>query len=669
MKISVKWLKEYAAVALDAKGIADALTRAGLEVEDIEAIPGDSLLHAEVTTNRPDWLSHLGVAREVVAAAGGAFKVPEPRLVESGKPASEMTRVEILDGDLCPRYTARVITGVKVGSSPAWLVEKIESMGLRPVNNVVDITNFVLFECGQPLHAFDYDKLVERRIVVRKARKGETLTAIDGSKHELKGDELAICDATRPVAVAGIMGGLDTEVSDRTTTVLLESARFLPVLIRRTSKRMALESDSSYRFARGVDPAGVEWASRRAAALIAELAGGKVCPGIVDVDKAPFAAREVSLRFARIEKILGVAIGAADCRRILEALGCATVKADSAGLVLRVPSWRADLEREIDLIEEVARLWGYDKIPPSPGVTLRMSRRDDMLMKSASAAAVLGAAGFDECVIVSFTDAKSAALIAPWTKAAPIEVRNPIDADLPGLRTSLVPSLLRTRVLNQARRNRDVRLFELAHVYLPKAKGELPDERTMLGIVGDVDFRAMKGIVETLVARFGLSGAVTTGESQLPFLAEGRVLTLGGRMLGYVGLPTQEVLDRFDLKTKPAVAEIDFGALAAEARPKAKFQGLPRFPEIERDLAIVVDESTPWAAIRGAVEGLGNPLLESVAFMSEFRGKSVGEGKKSIAFSMIFRAGDRTLEHEEADAATKAVLDALSSKLGAALRQ
>ena len=681
MRVSVNWLKDYVKTALSAKEIAEVLTRVGLEIEGIEraAAPrpdgpsgsggSDNVLAAEVTTNRPDWLSYLGVARELAAATGSDFKLPDVRLAESGRPASDLTHVEVLDPDLCPRYTARVITNVKVGPSPAWLVEKIQAMGLRPVNNVVDITNFVLFECGQPLHAFDYDKLAGHRIVVRRAMKGEFITAIDGSKHELRGDELVIADASRPVAIAGIMGGLDTEVGDRTTTVLLESANFKPVHIRRTSKRLVLQSDSSYRFARGVDPVGVEWGSRRAAALIAEICGGKVCPGMVDVDAEPFKAREVPLRFARVEKVLGVAVPAADCRRILEALGCAVVKADGQGLVARMPSWRSDLAREIDLIEEIARLYGYDRIEPSPGVTLRMSRRDDMLLKSAAAAQILNAAGFDECVTVSFTDAKAAAAIAPWTTSPPVEVRNPIDADRPGLRTSLVPSLLSVRQLNQSRRNRDVRLFELAHVYLPRGAGQLPDERLCLGIVGDVDFRTMKGVVETILAHFGLADAVVTAESSLPFLVEGLTLSLGECVLGYVGLPTAAVLEQYDLKSSVAVAEIDFGLLVSEAKPKANFRELPRFPEIERDLAIVVDDSVRWADVRKVVEAQQVSILESTAFLSEFRGKQLGEGKKSIAFSMVFRVSDRTLTREEADDAQRRLLEALKSRLGAELRQ
>jgi phenylalanyl-tRNA synthetase beta chain len=665
----LKWLKEYVKTELDAGRIAEILTRVGLEVENVETASGDWFLLTEVTTNRPDWLSHIGVAREIAAASGDRLEIPVVHLVEEGEPVAKLASVEVLDAELCPRYTARVITDVKVGPSPAWLVAKIEAMGLRPVNNVVDITNFVLFECGQPLHAFDYDKLAAHRIIVRKAAKGESITAIDGSRHPLDGGELMICDAVRPVAIAGIMGGLDTEVSTRTTTVLLESARFKPVNIRRTSHRLVIESDSSYRFARGVDPVGVEWGSRRAAALMSEICGGKVSRGMVDVDVEPFRPRELTLRMDRIPKILGVPIEADRCRRILEALGLETVSAEGLRLVVRVPSFRPDLEREIDLIEEVARCYGYDGIPARADVPYRMARRDDHLTSERRAADILTAADFHECVTFSFTDVESTRLIAPWTDAAPIEVRNPIDRDQPGLRTSLIPSLLGARRLNQTRRNRDVRLFELAHVYLPKGKGELPDERLMLGLVADVDFRTMKGVVETLLARFGLVDAVTTEEAKLDFLAEAVALILDGEMLGYLGAVSEKIVARYDLKTNVTVAEIDFGRVMRAAKPRTCFTELPRFPEIDRDLAVVVDDVVRWADIRRVIEAGRIGILESVTFLSEFRGKQISHGKKSVAFSMIFRAADRTLTREEADVARDAVLEALTRELGAELRK
>ena len=669
MKFSVNWLKDYVKTALSPEEIAETFTCVGLEVEDIEEFGGDVILDAEVTTNRPDWLCYLGLARELAAADGEPLVQPDINLVETGTPVEKMTSVEVLDTDLCPRYTARVITDIKVGPSPAWLVEKIESMGLRTVNNVVDITNFVLFECGQPLHAFDYDKLAENRIVVRRAEKGESITAIDGSTHTLDGSALMICDAARPVAIGGIMGGLDTEVSDATTTVLLESARFKPVNIRLVSHRLGLESDSSYRFARGIDPAGVRWASDRAAAMMVELCGGKVCPGIIDVDAEPYVPREVSLRISRIPRILGIEIERQACRKILESLGCRTVSADGERLDMRVPSWREDLVREIDLIEEVARCHGYDKIPAAADVSMRMGTRDEQLTQGAGVAHVLTAAGFNECVTFSFTNARLAALIAPWTDAAPMNVRNPVDHAHPGLRTSLIPSLLAARKLNQDRRNRNVRLYELAHVYLPKDPDDLPDERMMLGLVGDVDFRTMKGLLEAVLDRFGLAGEVKTEEGSYAFLSGALALTLDGEVLGYVGEPTDRVRDHFDLKTTVTVAEIDFGRMMVESRPHAQFEALPRFPEITRDLAIVVDESVRWADLERVIAARKVPLLASLDFASEFRGEQLETGKKSIAFSMVFRASDRTLTGEEADDAQQAILEAIAKELDAELRK
>jgi phenylalanyl-tRNA synthetase beta chain len=336
---------------------------------------------------------------------------------------------------------------------------------------------------------------------------------------------------------------------------------------------------------------------------------------------------------------------------------------------VRVPSFRGDLEREIDLIEEVARCHGYDGIPAAVSVPYRMARRDDTLAGEKRAAEVLTAAGFYECVTFSFTDAESARLIAPWTDAAPIEVRNPIDRDRPGLRTSVIPGLLGARRLNQSRRNEDLRLFELAHVYLPKGKGELPDERWMLALVADADFRTVKGVVEAVLDRFGLADAVKIDETKMNFLAEAVALSLDGERLGYLGVVSEKTAERYDLKGQVAAAEIDFGRVMSEARPATTLTELPRFPEIDRDLAVVVDETVRWADILKVIAASHVGILECVTFLSEFRGKQIPAGKKSIAFSMVFRSPDRTLTREEADGARDTVLKALEKELRAELRQ
>ena len=667
MKLSVNWLRRYVKTGLSPKEIAEALTRVGLEVEAVTPVGDDVVLDAEVTSNRPDWLSVIGVARELAATTGTTLEVPEVDIQEAQPPVEELTAVQIIDTDLCPRYTARVITGVKIGPSPDWLLKLLETVGLRPVNNVVDITNFVLFECGQPLHAFDYDTLAEHRIVVRRAGKGEVITAIDGSRHELSGSELMICDARKSVAIGGVMGGLDTEVSDATTNVLLESARFDPMSIRATASRLAMESDASFRFSRGVDPKRVEWASRRAAAMIAEICGGKVARGFVDADFDEIKTPEVTMRVSRVPVVLGIDIPAAECRRILEALGLETLQAGDDELVMHVPSWRGDLVREIDLIEEVARLHGYEKIPPSPSVSLVMAKKDDLLRKTRLAAEVLTAAGFDECVTFSFVKAESAGLVNVWTDAKPLEVESPVDASQSSLRTSLLPSLLAARRLNQARRNEDVRLFEIAHIYLP-GDGKLPEERLTLGILGDVDFRTMKGVVQSLLDRFGLTGAVEQQESDLRFLKSGLVLRMNDRLLGCVGELTDDLRGRYKLKNAVTAAELDFGAIADDANLDRRYAQLPRFPEIRRDLALLVDESVRWADVERTLSTDTPDILESLGFLSEFRGKQVPPGKKSLALSMSFRASDRTLTHEEADAAQAEILNRLEKELGATLR-
>jgi phenylalanyl-tRNA synthetase beta chain len=668
VKLSVNWLKRYVKTGLDPRGIAEALTRVGLEVEAVTPVGDDSVLDAEVTSNRPDWLSVIGVARELAATTGTTFEVPEVRLDESSTPVDELAAVEIIDADLCPRYTARVITGVKVGPSPGWLATLLEAIGLRPVNNVVDVTNFVMYECGQPLHAFDCDTLAGRRIVVRRSKKGEMITAIDASRHELSGAELMICDAARPVAIGGVMGGLDTEVSGSTRTVLLESARFAPMSIRDTAARLSMESDASFRFSRGVDRERVEWASRRCAAMIAEVCGGKVARGIVDANYDQVERREVGLRVSRVPVVLGIEIPRDECRRILEALGLETVRAGGDDLVMRVPGWRSDLDREIDLIEEVARVHGYEKIPPSPSVPLVMARKDDLQHKVRLAAEVLTAAGFDECVTFSFDRRESARLVNVWTDADPLEVENPVDAEQGSLRTSLLPSLLGARQLNQARRNEDVRLFEIAHVYLPDPNGKLPEERLVLGLVGDVDFRTMKGVVQTLLERFGIGDDVRQEEAALRFLAAGVTLHRGDRLLGCLGDVADDLRGRYKLKGRVTAAELDFGAIVRDAKLDRRYAELPRYPQIRRDLALLVDESVRWADVERTLGSDVPEILESLDFLSEFHGRQIPAGKKSLALSMSFRASDRTLTHDEADAAQARILKRLEEDLGATLR-
>lgn len=672
MQLSCRWLKRYCEFDLTPQEVSRLLTGVGLEVEGIETVGGDAVLSAEVTTNRPDWLSHIGVARDISALLGLPLRIPQIQLQVSGPDASQLTSVEVQAPDLCPRYTARVITGVKIKTSPDWLVEALESLGLHSVNNVVDVTNFVLLECGQPLHAFDYDRLKERRIVVRRARSGEKLEAIDGSKQELTENILVIADAHDAVAIAGVMGGLATEVTDRTTTVLLESARFAPVNIRRTSRTLGLTSDAGYRFERGIDPEGVDWASRRAAQLIAELTGGKVAPGMADVSFEKCEPWTVSLRPARYERIMGISIEADRVCEILEGLGLTATTRSTEHVTFQVPSWRLDLTREIDLIEEIARIEGYERVPAGTHLSLGMSRSDHFARVRQRVAEVLSAAGYDETVTLSLQDQASCHHFHPFNDGAVLKLANPLNEEVQYPRLSLLPALLRARKTNEDRRHRDVRLWELAGVYLPTQDDpeKIPQELQVVGVLSDEDFGSVKGVVEAIARVLRVADRLTFEPEGPQFLEVSRsaVVLVDGQPIGYVGVVSAESRARFALKTPVVAAELNFHALETAAQLESRYVPLPRFPEVTRDLAIVVDEPVTWSKVLSVVRDASPATLEAVQFMSEFRGKQITTGKKSVAFGMTFRAPDRTLTSDEVDAALEKVLAALTRECGATLR-
>jgi len=671
MRVSYDWLRSYTGDLPAPRRLAALLTMSGSGVERIEAIDGDTCFEVEVTTNRSDCLSHLGLAREAAVVAQTTFLVPEITFEEGATPVERLTGVAVLASDLCPRYTARVIEGVRIGPSPPWLRRRIEAVGLRPVNNVVDVTNFVLFECGQPLHAFDLDRLAGARIVVRRARPGETITAIDGSQHALTDRMLVIADAERPVAVAGVMGGLDTEVSGRTTRILLESAEFLPVSIRRTSRALKLASDSSYRFERGIDPLGVGWGSRRAIQLIRQVAGGQVAQGVIDIDFQEHEEPVVALRLSRIARVLGVAMARGEVVDILERLefGIEAV----AGDVVRVhvPSFRPDVTREVDLIEEVARIHGYDRIPERPTMRIAVGRpgRRDALGRRICRALV--AAGVFEAVTFSFLSETEAALFPVWGDREPVTVDDERRGRDNRLRTTLLPSLLKARRMNQDRARVDADLFEIASVYLPSADAPLPDEPVHLGLVCSGDFRRLKGLVEAALDAVGLTAAVAWDEFEDAFFEAGTAgrLVVDGTTLGYAGLVSKPVLEAVGLKRPAIAAELDVDVLDAHADLRERFRPLPDFPAVNRDLNVLVAEGTAWAEVERVARAAGGDLLETVAFQETYRGRHVPDGKKSVVFSMVFRAADRTLTREEADTVQAAILAALERDLGAERRQ
>jgi len=680
MKITANWLREYCDSGLSAEDLAHRLSMSGCLIEETAPLGDDTLMVAEVTANRPDLLGVIGIAREVSALTGAPLQLPPVDFEESDEQVSDATSVEVQAPDLCPRYTARVIRGVRVGPSPDWLVRRLEAVGVRPVNNVVDVTNFVMLECGQPLHAFDFDKLRGGKIVVRRGVKGEVLVSIDETKCKLDPSMLIIADAERPVAIAGVMGGLDTEISPRTVNVLLESAHFENTNIRRTSRGLGLASESSYRFERGIDPVQTEWASRRAAWLIREVAGGSVCEGVADVWAAPYEPKKVTLRVPRMCSLLGVDVPEAEARRILDALGFAVQPESSDGkVVVAVPPFRArDVSREADLIEEVIRVYGYDKIPETCTLDAVAGAADRMECVETVARNALVGAGFYEALTNSFCDETTARLVSPWTDNEPLRFHNAVRSQENRLRVSLMPGLLAAKRVNVAHGVRRSPLFEISRVFLPKADGgdmksaedeARPEERVVLALLAEESLMELKGVVEKILDTLGIAGAAFEA-APCAFFKEGLAgrIVLDGATLGILGEVSQAVADRFDLPRSPVMAELDFALLTKHAALEKSYKKLPAQPAAVRDLAVVLDEDVAWASVEQALTALALPILRKIEFFDVFRGKQVPKGRKSIALSLTFRAPDRTLTSEEVEDARQACIGALE-KLGGELRK
>ncbi|MBI5723692.1 MAG: phenylalanine--tRNA ligase subunit beta [Planctomycetes bacterium] len=668
MKISLNWLSDYVDVSMPAGELSERLMHAGFCIEEIAETADDIVLDVEVTSNRPDLLGHIGMAREIAAATGAAFKAPVlPALPTSGK-AADLATVEVPAPDLCPRYTARVIRGVKIGPSPDWLVRRLEAVGLRSVNNVVDVTNYVLMEYSQPLHSFDYDKLAGHKIIVRRASAGETMTAIDGTVCRLDESMLVIADAKRPVAIAGIMGGLDSEVSAGTVNILLESAQFDPLATRKASRKLALISPSNYRFERGIDPVGVEQASLRACQLILELAGGQLAEGVIDVWAKPFEPPVVSLRPQRTNKLLGIEVPTDRQVEILTRLGLSP-KLKDGQIVCAIPPHRADLTREIDLIEEVARLHGYDKIPVGGKVTHAVQPEGRQQRLRREACQILAACGFDEAVTFTFIDQVEAKLFQ-YGKEQTVCV-DPINRRTNNtIRPTLMPSLMKVCKTNQDMGTDDLSVFEIASVIYREIgkQGEL-NEHLELGLATTGELRYLRGTIETLIERLGLAGRIAfepAGELNVGGFAAR--INVDGRLLGAMGLANEDVLEYYGLKKPIALAEIYFDRLLELARPERKYQPIPVFPPIKRDLSFIVDDSAAWSKLAGAVESVRQDIRESCQFVTIYRGKPIPEGKKSVTIRLTYRSSEGTLRSEQVDEAVQAVVSAVKAGLGAELR-
>ena len=643
----------------------------------------DTVFELEVTPNRPDCLSLIGVAREIRAETGNPLKLPQVDFKEDETDVRETTSVTIEAPDLCPRYAARVIRGVKIGQSPAWLQQRLESVGIGVINNIVDITNFVLMEYGQPLHAFDYHKLTENRIVVRRATSGEKLTTLDEVERELTSAMLVIADAEKPVALAGVMGGYDSEITEATCDVLLESAYFNPSSIRATAKALGMSTEASYRFERGADPGIVLAALDRAVELITELAGGTICKGIVDVYPGEQPLTEIQLRPERVNFVLGTEIEAARMEEILERLGFGV---ETSGSIYRVtvPTFRSDITREIDLIEEIARVYGYDNIPtalpkgdipvPSPDPKVEVRRRIKQFLL---------AAGMMEAVNYSFSDPNSFDKIRfaadnPLRNALPLQ--NPLSPEMSVLRTTLLPGLLDNAQRNRNHQIDTIALFEIGSVFIFSGEQQEPERVSgvLAGQVGDgvysdpyrqPDFYDIKGLVEGVLEVCGISD-YTLQKTDTPTFHPGRnaAVLLGDRQIGIFGEAHPAVIENYDLPYKAYLLDLDMEALTDAAIFTKRFEPISVYPKVERDLAIVVDKETLSDMPTELIYKTGGELVESVRLFDVYEGEQVPEGKKSLAYAITYLSASETLTDKAVNALHDRIVKRLNQELGAELR-
>jgi len=670
MKILLGWLSDYIETGLSAERAAEVLSDLGFPCDGIERLDGDAVIDVEVTSNRGDCLGYIGIARELSAATGKELKSPVVELEQSSRDVSDLADVEIAEPDLCGRYTARVIDGVKVGPSPDWMRKRLEAIGMRSVNNVVDATNYAMIETGQPPHAFDYARITEGKIIVRKALAGEQIVSIDGTRCELQADMLIIADANGPVAIAGVMGGLDTEVGEATTSILLEDAYFDPVSVRTTSRKLALPSEAAFRFERIADIETVGWASKRTAQLITQAAGGKVAKGVVDVYPKKPKQKHVTLRLSRLNMLLGIEIQADEVLRILSALHFQPHLKNDA-IVCTVPSWRrSDVYREVDLIEEVSRVYGYNKVPTRRKIEIEVVPVDARQKLTELAGTYLNGAGYYETINVSFIDDSVARLFVEEDTDMHLTLRDASRKSANLLRQTLIGSLLGVLRTNLNAGNTPCRIFEISDTFVPTGKaGDLPVERPRLALLSDGPLHELRGVVEGLIKTFDRDTEVVFEPAKLPWAVVGARIIVSGTIFGTAGVVCDAVKEEFDLKNVlPCAAELDFDKLLTLQRGAVTIRPIPRFPSIERDLSIIVDETITWADITDAVNKKAPRQLEDVRFVGIYRGKGIGAGQKSVTLSLRFRDPDGTLKHEAVNGFEAEIVDSLSNSLGAQLR-
>ena len=676
---------------------------------------GDVVYDLEITPNRPDLNSVIGIAREISAVTGAPLRLPELKIpetesaVEGVAAVQKFVSVRIEDPELCPRYTARVGQGVKIGPSPDWLKQTLERVGVRSINNVVDVTNYVMLETGQPLHAFDFHLLAKSAnelekpaaIVIRRARPGEKFTTLDGQERTLTKDMLLIADETKAIALAGVMGGRNSEINESTKDVLLESAYFKPQNIRATSKQLDLRTDASYRFERGADIGICEWASRRAAQLILETSGGVWVPGVVDAYPHPLEIREIALRHEKVDQLLGVSIPAAkqlDYLRRLQleiVLGqsrssflAAQSEHNAAGnsntspaVTVRVPTFRVDLKREIDLVEEIARLYGVDKIPASsPRSAVGEHGYDRVHDRLSEARRLLTGLGLHEAQGQTLVSERAAQLLA----GQPVTLQNPLSAEMNVLRSSLLPSLLEALRQNLHHKSNDAALFEIGRVFFTQNAEVREERRIAIALTGQrnrafwsgedriakADIFDLKGLVEEFLDQFGVRGLAYHRRAENTRLyLESAVIQMGNQPIGELGQLSPLIAKQYDLRDAVLLSELNLDLLLARSNIAKSFKALPAFPAVRRDVAMLVSNDTTHETVINAVNQARPPNLESVEIFDVFRGRNVPAGQKSVAYAFTYRHSERTLTDAEVNAAHERLVEQLRQGLKAVIRE
>lgn len=685
MRISYSWLQDFVDIdilGLDPEELGKTLTTVGLAVELIEEVDDDIVYDLDVTSNRSDCLNHLGVAREIAAYHRLNLRHPDfeaPGFSED-EAASYPVSVEIRDEELCPRYSARVIADVKTGESPDWLKARLEAIGQRPINNLVDITNYVLFEVGQPLHAFDYTKLGGGRIVVRRASEGEKIVTLDEVERSLDSSMLAICDESDPVAVAGVMGGLESEIEEGSSTILLESAYFEPIQIRKTARKLGMSTEASFRFERGADPEGTVKALNLATRMIIELCGGRCVSPVIDVNPVPYTRKDLVLRKGGIKRLLGIDIPEVQVEEILKYLEFNPERDSDGNFKVKVPGYRSDVEFEADLVEEAARHHGYENIPgtyPPPAVPGRVS---DTAAQEKIVVNYLVEAGFYESVNYSLTTPADEEYffgkISPMTAMA-----NPLTEDATHLRTTLIPGLMASLRRNLNLGNRDPRLFEIGNVF-PADDGSLEKSNLAIAACGansrhfldsrdnEFSYYHLKGILEDLLDKLSLK-AVYARTSELTLLHPGvgaRIQLEDGRDLGFAGQMHPSLQERMKIQEPVFLAELDMSLLGGKSLPSPRYETYSRFPSVERDLSFLLDRSVEFARIRNEIKELGLHGLQDFCLIDLYQGSNISDDKVSLTVRMVFSDPAKTLVQEEVDAACESVRDLLKNSFSAEMR-